>query len=236
MSDFTWKGTAASSKGIIVSEYPPIFRPEERLEMVQVPGRSGELYLTLDEPVFNAYTKECICYFDPTSKNIEDIKTWLSGAGDVKFHNELDYLYEARILYQIPFEKILRGRPHRTFIVPFHCQPLKKKSTTEADIVMTASGGTITNPGSVSSRPRIKVEGSGNIGLMIGTATITNITGLSGAIVIDSDVGVAFDATGTQNMSYFVQGDWPRIPAGDSPVSWTGTVSKVTITPRWRYL
>jgi len=33
-----------------------------------------------------------------------------------------------------------------------------------------------------------------------------------------------------------VSGEWPLLVVGNNAVGWTGTVSKITITPRWRYL
>ena len=62
------------------------------------------------------------------------------------------------------------------------------------------------------------------------------ITGISTSILIDSDLGMATNATGTVNESYKVTGAWPLLVVGNNAVGWTGTVSKVTITPRWRYL
>ena len=30
--------------------------------------------------------------------------------------------------------------------------------------------------------------------------------------------------------------DWPTLPAGSTAISWTGSVSRLTITPNWRTL
>jgi len=234
MSDFTWKGTKASTKYIVVSEYPPIVRPEQRIESVQIPGRSGEVYLSQDGTTYNSYTKDCICYIaDPTK--LAAAAAWLTGSGDVVFDNESTYAYEARIAYQIPFEKIMRGRPHQRFVVPFKVQPLKKAATTENNITVTVSGTVVNNIGHVPSRPLIKVTGSGDVVLTVGT-TVTNITGISTSITLDTDAGMALDNTLLVNASAQVSGAWPVLAVGNNAVSWTGTVTSVLITPRWRYL
>jgi len=237
MSDFTWKGDTASSKGVIVSEYPPIIRPEQRLESVVIPGRSGEVYLRQEVDTYNSYMKECICYLNPNANgtNLVTVAGWRSGSGTVIFGNETDYAYIARIAYQIPFEKILRGRPHQRFVVPFLVQPFKRKAVTEADIVVTVKNTVVNNPGTVPSRPKIKVEGSGDVTLMIG-GRITTITSISTSITIDTEAGMALDDSGALNASYQVSGDWPMIGVGSNSVTWIGAVSKITITPRWRYL
>jgi phage-related protein len=159
---------------------------------------------------------------------------WLTGSGDLILGNDSTYAYDAQIIDEIRFEKILRGHGHRRFVVPFLCHPLKKKASTEADIELTSSG-TVANIGHVSSRPLIKIEGSGNVTLAVGSYALT-ITGISTSILIDSDLGIATNAAKTANESYKVSGAWPLLVVGNNAVSWTGTVSKVTITPRWRYL
>lgn len=235
MSWIRWKGIHSDAMPIVVSRYPDIIRPEERIESIQVPGRTGEFFLQTGEPVYDAYVKECECYLRP-EVDIGRVAHWLTGAGMVVFGNEPEYAYEARIINQVPFEQMMRGRAHRRFIVPFFCQPLKRLVEVVPDIIVTETLAPILNPGHVISRPRIKVEGSGDIIIMIGTESITHITGMVEPLIIDSELGLATDATMTKNASYLVSVDWPRIPVGTSAISFSGNVSKITITPRWRYL
>ena len=42
---FTWNGTSCRTKGIRLFSMPDIIRPEERVNHVVIPGRSGELTL-----------------------------------------------------------------------------------------------------------------------------------------------------------------------------------------------
>jgi phage-related protein len=234
MSQITFKGTTSATANVTVLEYPDIAKPTLRVETIKIPGKHGEVTLS-GVPTYEARIMECKCAVSGVDK-ISTAAAWLTGRGDLILGNDSDYAYEAQIVDEINFQKILRGHDNRRFTIPFLCQPLKKKATTEADIEKTVSGGTINNIGHVQSRPKIKIEGTGDITLTIGTATITVITGLSGSIVLDSDAGIATDALNTVNMSALVSGDWPEIPVGVVAVSWTGTVTKVTITPRWRYL
>lgn len=231
MSWFTYKGTHSDAMGLTVVEYPPITRAELRVKTVKIPGRHGEVTL-VGGAVYEAYVRECECVILPGA-DIGAIARWLTGRGDAVFGNEPIYTYEARIDHEIAFEKILREREDRELTVPFFCQPLKKKA--EADIVLTASGNVV-NPGHVTSTPIIKVEGSGDIAIMIGQESITHIKGLTEPILIDSELGMATNLLKTQNASYLVSGDWPAIAPGSVPVSWTGAVTRLTITPRWRWL
>lgn len=234
MSWLKYKDIHSDAMGLIVDTYPPIVRAEQRVDMAKVPGKHGEVTL-LGVPVYEAQVRECRCVIEPGA-DITALSGWLSGRGDLIFGNEPQYTYEAQAINEVPFEKMLREREYREIRLPFFCQPLKRLTTPEADIVLTESGGFFVNPGHVESRPMIKVEGSGTVRIMIGTASITMIKGLIGAILLDSEVGIATDTTRTVNMSPMVSGDWPVLPVGNVPISWTGTVTKVTITPRWRWL
>ncbi|MDO4549558.1 MAG: phage tail protein, partial [Clostridia bacterium] len=66
-----------------------------------------------------------------------------------------------------------------------------------------------------------------------GDRTLT-IEGLSGSITIDSSRKLAYN--GTTSLSHLVQGDWPTLSVDGTAISWTGSVSRVTITPNWRWL
>ena len=232
MSVITFKSVTSTSKDVTVLKYPDIVKPTLRVETVKVPGRDGELTL-YSIPSYEAIVLECECTV-PSVDKISAAAAWLTGSGDLILGNDSTYAYDAQIIDEIRFEKILRGHGHRRFVVPFLCHPLKKKASTEADIELTSSG-TVANIGHVSSRPLIKIEGSGNVTLAVGSYALT-ITGISTSILIDSDLGIATNAAKTANESYKVSGAWPLLVVGNNAVSWTGTVSKVTITPRWRYL
>ena len=230
MSEITFKGTTASSKNVTVLKYPEIVKPTLRVETVKVPGRDGELTLS-GMPSYEAMVLECECMV-PSVDKISAAAAWLTGRGDLVLGNDPDYAYDAQVIDEIRFEKILRGHAHRRFTVPFLCQPLKKKAETEPNIELTAPG-TVVNIGHVPSRPLIKIEGSGNVVLAVGAYSLS-ITDISTSILIDSDLGMA--TAGTVNESYKVSGEWPLLVVGNNAVGWTGAVTKVTITPRWRYL
>ena len=232
MSEITFKGTTASSKSVTVLKYPEIVKPTLRVETVKVPGRDGELTLS-GMPSYEAMVLECECMV-PSVDKISAAAAWLTGRGDLVLGNDPDYAYDAQVIDEIRFEKILRGHAHRRFTVPFLCQPLKKKAETEPNIELTAPG-TVVNIGHVPSRPLIKIEGSGNVVLAVGAYSLS-ITDISTSILIDSDLGMATNAAGTANEGYKVSGAWPLLVVGNNAVGWTGAVTKVTITPRWRYL
>ena len=179
---FEWNGVKCTAKGIHVLEQPPVTVPAERVTYTNVPGRPGSMTTLEGEDVYDdmILTAQCIVA-DPAQ--IPVIAGWLKGSGTVTFANRPGGFYHARVTNQIPFEKILRGNPHRSFSVNFRCKPFWYQAGVQ-NMTITTSGSTITNPGTVYSEPVITVNGSGDITLMVGTKII-ELTGITNSITID---------------------------------------------------
>lgn len=232
MTSMTFKGVTSQSLGVVVLGYPPITKPAALIKTETIPGRSGDLVLQSD-PVYEPYDKVVRCRLLPGTKP-ESVSAWLNGSGLLILGNEPLYAYQARVTEQINYEKVFPSHEARVFEVTFTVQPEKRLAVTEGDLQLTGSG-TITNPGTLPSRPRILINATGDVTLMIGQG-ITELEGLTSPILLDSDLGMATNALGTLNASYLVSGDWPILLPGNNPVSFTGAVSNLTITPRWRWL
>ena len=228
---FIWNGVDCRTKGIHVSELPPITIPLERSKQTNVPGRPGSLTQLEGDDVYDDMILTATCFIaDPAQ--IPAIAAWLKGSGTVTFANRTGGYYNARIANQIPFEKVLRGNPHCSFAVNFRCYPFWYQENV-SDVTITTSGDTITNPGSVYSEPLITVYGSGNITLMVGT-TIVELTNVSSSIVLDCALKEAYK--GTTLMNDHMSGDFPVLKPGLNAVSWSGNVTRIVIKPNWRYL
>ena len=228
---FIWNGVDCRTKGIHVSELPPITIPLERSKQTNVPGRPGSLTQLEGDDVYDDMILTATCFIaDPAQ--IPAIAAWLKGKGTVTFANRTGGYYKARIANQIPFEKVLRGNPHCTFAVNFRCYPFWYQENV-SDVTITTSGSTITNPGSVYSEPLLTINGSGDITLMVGT-TIVELTDINGSIVLDCALKEAYK--GTTLMNDHMSGDFPVLKPGLNAVSWSGNVTRIVIKPNWRYL
>ena len=227
---FEWNGKKCTDFGIHVSEHPPITLPAERSTFTNVPGRSGSLTVLEDEDVYDDLLLTCTCFIENTDR-LPEIAAWLRGSSKVTFANRQGGFYHARVVNQIPFEKILRGNPHRSFAINFRCKPFWYLSDVEP-ITLTTSGTFITNPGSMASEPLITVYGSGEITLMVGM-TITELE-IADKITLDTPLMEAY--VGTTSMNNCMNGDFPLLLPGKNAVSWSGNVSRVEIQPNWRRL
>lgn len=228
---FEWNGVKCTDYGIHVSEHPPITIPNERATFTAVPGRAGTLTTLEGEAIYDDMILSATCFID-APEQIPAIAAWLRGSGTVTFANREGGFYYARITNQISFDKILRGNPHRSFVVNFRCQPFFYQENV-TNVTLTVSGKFITNPGSVFSEPVITVYATGDVTLMVGTTVLT-LSEVDGSITIDTPLKEAY--TGVTSLNGKVSGEFPILVPGANAVSWTGVVTKVVIQPNWRSL
>ena len=227
---FEWNGKRCTEYGIRVSEQPPLTLPAERVTFTDVPGRSGSLTTLEGEDVYEDMVLTAQCFIQSGAR-VSEIAAWLRGSGTVTFANRDGGFYYARVVNQIPFEKILRGNPHLAFAVNFRCKPFWYLKDV-APITLTQSGSFISNPGSVHAEPVVTVYGTGTITLMVGM-TITELE-ITDKITLDTPLVEAY--AGATSMNSCMSGDFPLLLPGKNAVSWSGDVSKVEIQPNWRSL
>ena len=228
---FTWNGVSSTSEGIRIREMPQIVRPEERVNHIVIPGRSGELTETEGTDIYNSYIQTVPIAVDSLA-HVKDIEWWLRGDGYVSFCNESNRKQRARVINAVTFQKHSKNSSWYEAEVQFYCSPLKEQLS-ESSVEITTSGGTITNPGDVESRPLITIIGSGDITIRINDRALV-LEGVVSGWKVDSDLEWVID--GTTPLSGVCSGDFPRIRTGESAVQWTGNVTKLIILPRWRYL
>lgn len=163
---------------------------------------------------------------------VDEIKSWLigSGKGDLIFSFQQEKKYTAQVVNTIDFSQVFKY--FSKFIIVFDCEPFKYAASN--DTVTLTTAGKINNPGTIYSEPIIKLYGSGNITLKIGTQKI-EMKGITDHIIIDSVLQNCYSATG-ENLNNKVLGELAKFDVGQNDVSWTGSVTKLEITPNWRWL
>ena len=228
---FTWKGVSCTTKGIRLQEMPQIIRPEERIEHVTIPGRAGEVTLTEGDDIYNSYIQSIPLIVD-SAADVAAAEQWLRGSGYLTLSSQSNRKQMARVINSVEFKKHSRNSSWWEATVQFYCDPLKE-STSSSTVDVTSSGTTVNNPGDVISRPLITVVGSGNVTVTIGGKTIS-ITGLVSGWKIDSDLQWVLDGTTPKQGVY--TGSFPVFNPGNNTVAWTGSITKLTIDGRWRYL
>lgn len=220
---FIYNNISSEDMGIMVNELPPITKAPRDINKIPIPGRDG--YLSEDFGTYQGTVKPCECTILDIGM-VDQVLAWLDGSGEVIFSNQLDRKYQACIINQIPFNRIIRK--WYKFIVIFDCQPFGVML--ENSIITITVPKTIYNGGTQRSKPVIKVYGSGTINLVINGSTII-LTNVSGDVTIDSQMMDAYKGTVLKNND--MKGEFPILEVGANTISWTGTVTKLEITPNW---
>ena len=232
MKDYIiWKGINSRTVGITVTDLPEIILPEERVTFTDVPGLSGSLAQTEGVDVYKDITLAVKCYCpDPTPAAVTAIAAYFRGAGRLELPNRPDGYYEARVVNQIPFAKILRGNAPRTFTVNFRCKPFLHLYSGETAQTIT-SGNFLLNTTGIQAKPLITITGSGDITLLVGTQII-ELEVIEDGIILDSELQEAYWNDTLKNSC--MTGEFPVLGEGNTAVSWTGgSISEVRVTPRW---
>lgn len=247
---FIWNGKDSRTMGIVVTEVPPQVFPEERMQQVSILGRPGALLIPEGNGIYNPYVKS-IGIANRGGGNFREIAAWLRGSGQLILSTEPEYAYTARVISEAQAERLFLSTYSGQ--VDFLVQPLKEEYPPEPVVPITASGDgstTITARGDVPARPVYRIEGTGEIVLTVGDATedgtgsvlsIDLDTGMDG-FVVDTDAAMVTSLDGTENLCSLCElfyngfrGLW--LPVGETTtISWTGSVTSVSIDPRWRWL
>ena len=237
-SYFIWKNKDCRAMGVKLSGPVPIVRPEERVEHVQIPGRSGDLTELEGAEVYNSYIQTATILVHGGYR-VREIYNWLKGAGYVTFSGEPDRRQMARVIGAITLNKHSYNLDWWTGEVQFYCQPLKEKLQNET-VQITASGTNVQNAGDVVSKPKITMTASGTSasitagGKQIQLASIT-----SGHIYeIDTETCEVIDITTPAtpvNCTNLSTGEFPVLNPGANSVTGSGW-SKLVIDKRERFL
>lgn len=234
-SYFIWNGTDCRDLGIKLSGPVPIVRPEERVQHVEIPGRSGDLTELEGEDIFNSYIQTATIMV-PGGYRVREIYNWLKGAGYVTFHGEPDRKQAARIIGAITLNKHSRNLDWWVGDVQFYCQPLKQLLF-ENTVTITSSGSTVMNTGDVESRPKITAKASGTSMTITANGKTLTISGLTSGneYIIDSEIMEVTNADRSALLTKDSLGDFTMLKPGSNTITGSGW-SRLVIDRRERFL
>ena len=240
-SYFIWNGKDCRSMGIIMRGSAPIIRPEERVNHIQIPGRSGDLTETEGASIFNSYI-QTVSISVRGGFLVRDVYRWLRGSGFVTFSGEPDKKQAARVIGAITLNRISRNMDHWAGEVQFYCQPLKELLA-ESKVTVTTTGAAVVNAGDVICCPLYKITTSGtSISLgASGTGTPSSntltATGMTANAVywIDAETMEVWNADRSATVTEKSAGEFPVLAHGSNTLTFSG-ISSIEITKRERFL
>lgn len=222
---FIYNNIDSRDMGILVNELPPIIKAPRDINKIIIPGRDG--FLTEDFQTYGGTVKSCECTILDITQ-VDQVLAWLDGSGEVIFSNQLDRKYQACIINQIPFNRIIRK--WYKFIVIFDCQPFSL--VINSPVITMTIPGTIVNPGNHPSKPTIKIYGNGAISLVVNGAP-NYLVNVVGYVTINSDIVDCYKDSQLKNND--MTGPFPTLKVGSNVISWTGSVTSIQITPNSKF-
>lgn len=232
MAYIEWKGTRSETiPGLLICELPPITKPKMRTSITKIDGRDGDI---VEELGYESYTKN-IKIGLTRNYNLDTIAKYFTGEGNLILSDEPNKIYNCRIIEKIDYEKLLR---FKTATVKFHTQPYKylKNESVKDLTITTQTSLVINNQGLEIAKPIITLYGSGNIEIAINGSTIFEYTFPSGetSVVVDSLQEEAYLNGIYKNRNML--GEFPKLNPGNNTITWTGSLTRIKVEPKSRWL
>lgn len=223
------KNTAVGAEMLSMPTRP---HPARKGELIDVPGRNGKLFM--DD---GAYDRVLVSVrLMVPSGEMDAVHGWLTGSGLLRFGDDPSRAYNASVTKEFSVSNRFARLRGQEFSVTFDCEPFRYVYPSPADVTISTSGGTITNPGTVFSQPKLKITGSGDFTVVVNGYSIDGRS-ITGGAIVDCELQETFTPDETQSLNgSFVMDEFPVLKPGTNAITWTGDVTKIEITPRWRYL
>ena len=246
---FEFNGVKSSDMGVLLRQMPTRFLPGRNYTRRKAAGRDGSI-LTGDGS-YNDVSVRIECSVPDASK-LAAVLAWLTGSGSLRFSDEPNLVYDASVEKEYSRASIISRCEGQRFTVTRTCAPIRKLYPAATDISVTASGTSFTAQGTYFSLPRLQIYGSGAFHVTItggGHSSSMFFTSVPAeGIVVDSELmdALTMDGAGLLNRCILSNSDdFFRIWPGTNVLSWgvgsgdeeeIGSISKIIITPRWRWL
>lgn len=208
------------------------------MSYIEVPGRDSSL--RYDEGTYEdiTLTVECTIKGANIMERLDAIKAWLLSAGesDLIFSFHQDKKYKAQVVNAIDFKQGYKITSK--FVIVFNCRPFKYAVNSGIITISTGAGTTLVNHGTVVSRPIIKVYCIGNGSFKINNQEVLLLGISTNYITLDCELEDAYsNSNGTIiNLNNSVSGEFPLLNTWNNIVTYKGGVTKLEITPNWRWL
>lgn len=234
MNSIIWKGVSSTTiDGLIISELPPITKPEMRIKSTEIDGRDGSI---IEELGYATYDKTIKIGLHG-NYGIDKVIKYFTGEGDIVFSNEPDKIYKAKICKGIDYTRLLR---YRQANISFLVQPFKYKlneylrETKPADIEKAYME--VFNEGFEDSKPLMILKGSGTVEISVNGTPIFSYTFPDGEneVYIDSEIEDAYLGNVLKNRN--MNGEFPILIPKTNKIEWSGAVESISILPRSRWL
>ena len=225
VNDFTTTGL----RNCVVVDFGTIRSATPRFsEQTKPYGMNGSY--NQEDGAFEDYERTIRIFFERFSDLATLIEKFKAVGNQLEFSYQPDSVFYADLL---DTEITPKGMYGWELSIKLDMQPFRYPKDV-APVVLT-SAGTIENIGTVYSEPVIEIEGSGDVSLTIGQKTMYLTINTKATIDCRQGKQNIYNATGAIQNTLRKRGGFFEIPVGNTGITYTGNVSKVTIKPNWRY-
>lgn len=234
--NFWLDGVAASDVGISLQREVTFEAAQRNTESVRILGKNGA-HVYSDGSYQNVRgVAQCFALRADVAEVMGRISAWLmaeDGYRRLETSEDAGSFRLARIVASPRLEP--RVGLLAPFEVEFDCKPQRFLKYGDYPVRFAENGSLINvgwsliNPTGFGTKPMIAVTGSGAGTLTIGRTTIT-LSECDGVVIDSEERDVMRHG---EDANSLMSGAWPVLGAGTSPVSFSGGIVAVDITPRW---
>ena len=219
-------------KGLLISELPPITKPNIRVKETIIDGVDGSI---IEELGYESYDKTIVIGLK-VGADIDKVMEFFTGNGEVVFSNEPEKYYIARIYKSIDFARLLR---FRVATVTFRAQPFKyNRVEVTRQATSDRTSMIVENIGNHTAKPIITITGSGTVEFSVNGNWTCQYTFPDGenTVTLDSGKQDAYFLSLSELRNRKMVGEFPIFEKGNNTISWSGTVESIQITKYSRWL
>lgn len=262
MGVIIFNGKSSDEIGIKVEKFPNYDIPEKDYDIIHVPGRNGDIVIDTGsyKNITRKYQISVATYGNEFYKTINSVAEWLHsspGYAILEDSYEPDYYRIAFYRETNSIENIFDEAGRAT--ISFECKPQRFLKDGDTPIVFTENGS-ITNDTAFISFPIINVTVSNETDSVINVGNYTInipadkteliVTSDGDHIVDDSNHKIAlsnvsditinselqdiYSGTINKNSSIILNGgEFPKLNPGENLISFSGSVQRLEVIPKW---
>ena len=218
--------------GVVISGEGTYNGASREVEVVSVPGRNGDLLMDMGryENTPLKYPVSIAKNFPYNAAQLRAFLASLIGYQRIQDDYHPEFFRMGRFVGPLEFAVGVLSR-HGEATLAFDCMPQRFAVAGETPVELTAPAS-LKNPYLYEALPLIAVYGSGAGALTVGESLV-EISDVDSTLTLDSDTQNAYKGVENKNNTVAITGGFPKLPAGETAISWTGGITKVVVTPRW---
>ena len=216
---------------IQVAHPPGYSYPERDYTITHIPGRNGDIIQ--DNGCYKNVERTYEVSFDAPNEDFaiyaNAVSAWLhSTTGYARLEDSYEPNYYRMATYQESniFENLYNQAGTATIV--FECKPQRFLKTGDNTITIQNSL-TIMNPTGFEAYPLFKVTGTSGV-LTVNGNSIT-FSSIDDFVMLDCELQDAYKENINKNST--ISGTFPVLKPGSNTIRWTGSISSVTMKPRW---